>query len=530
MPDAEDVQNARKLIKFGFYKAGDYSKDFDKRLEEVAKAKDADVVKHANIETMEFRKGEFIKTSYPDPFGRHVLSFIDPNFSVLEKAYMWIFGHITRDAGFTKTIKITDVFGSSVGTDHWAVMMDRLRNMQRNISETMQTVGVLVKDLFPMIHELHIWEERLGWHKRVEQGDKAADLALKGTWTDLVDGGSENAASVFGLAQKVGFATIPDLFFSTFVKDPKDVDEVVNGLDYANEQVKGILKRKLFQYLNWRVQSYKEIEARRRFTIRYLRQHVNAIRLNISWLHPYLKQLKYLNPNTKFQDSAVVLSNFDTSQYELETLFTKKNENKYKPVVLVNFQYVTTPERSGTTYQYSGFQHAGSLTMTFRGYVWTDAEIENYKKLRDDETIDMLNDLDAGFSAAMQELGDEISGYMKEAGEDVDKIETDLSSKIRRLEKTLENMENNVDVKKALKKERQQLQSVNMFEPFMDIGSSFAELFKMAVPFTLPKNKKNDFAKMNAESALKKTAKKQAMTAIKMSFINYRKGHKMITW
>lgn len=530
MPDAEDYSNAKKLIKFGFIKSGEYSKDIAERAKELEKKKDADLIKNADIEFIEFRNGQFVHTSYPKPFTRHVLAFADPNFAVLEKAYKWVIGHITRDAGFTKTIKVTDLFGSSVGTDHWAIMMDRLRNMQRNISETMQTVGVLVKDLFPMIHELHIWEERLGWHKRVLEGDKAADLALKGTWTDLVDGGSENASSVFGLQQKVGFATIPDLFFGTFIKDAKDVDEVVDGLEYANEQVKNLLKRKLFQYLNWRVQSYKEIEARRRFTIRYLRQHVNAIRLNISWLNPYLKQLKYLNPSTKFQDSAMVLSNFDMSQYEVETLCTKKNDDKFKPVVLVNFQYQTTPERSGSTYQYSGFQHAGGLTMTFRGYAWNDTQIENYKKMRDDENIDLLNDLDSGFSAAMQELGDEITRYMKDAGEDVDKKEMDLSSKIRQLEKTLENMENDVDVQKAQKRERQQTQSVNMFEPFVDIGGSFVELFKMALPFLNQKKEKTNYEKSKKDGATRKGAEAQAGVAIKMAFINYRKGNKMITW
>ena len=534
MPDKDDIKNAEMLVKYGFYKKGDWGKDVDERTKEVEKKGGKKILDDGlvDMENMEFRNGQFINTSYPTPKVRHVLSIVDPNYSFLEKSYLWILDHILA-AGFTKTIKITDTYGSSVGTDQWQVLTDRQKGMQSSITQLLQTIGTLVKDLFPMIHELTMWDERLEWHRMSEEGLPAGDKALKGAWTDVVEGGPENQGSIFGLARNAGFVTLPDLFFSTFVRNTDEVDKVVDSLEHGNEQVKTILKRKLVQYLTWRDNTKKEILQRKRFTVRYLRQHISAIELNMTWLAPYLRQMKYLNQNTKLQDDAAVISSFDTSKFEVETLCTQKNDNLFKPVVLVNVQYLSTPERSpGTAYQYSSFQHSGSMVVTFRGYTWTDEQIENYQKMREREAFELLGDFDSGFKNAMEELGNEIKKYIKEAEGEAPK--TANEEMIDKLKLKLEEYEKDGESSSKKKTPKESDAAGAIYQPFLDVGSAFWEIGKLFVPkkildFQLGEDKQKRKAKIEKESA-EKEALGPAAKAIQLAFVNYRKAHKMVTW
>ncbi|MFW6231004.1 MAG: hypothetical protein ACOC32_03185 [Nanoarchaeota archaeon] len=532
MPDAEDIRNAERLVKYGFFKKGDWDrKDIKKREKQIKEKGGAKIIKDGEVdmEVMEYRAGEFIKTSYPDPKVRHVLTASDPNYTTLEKSYLWVLNHVTLDWKFTKAVKVTDAYGSSVGTDHWGVMNTRIGEVQRTISNLMQTIGALVKDLFNMIHELTIWDERLSWHEQADKGDRSGDIALKGAWVDLVDGGPENAGSVLGLARQAGFVTVPDLFFSTFIQSPDDIDKEVDSLEHGNQQVKVILKRKLHQFIQWRDHTRKEIEQRKRFTVQYLRQHISAIELNMGWLTPYLRQMKYLKQNTNFHDSANLISTFDTAKFEIETLCTKKNEKKYKPVVLMNFQFLSFPERSGPTYQYSGFQHAGSMTMTLRGYVWTDEQIENYQKMRNEEGLQLLGEMDSGFKAAMEALGKEIRKYIEQAEGELP--ETDDEKLISELKERLDKLENGGKDKK--KKEAGIEAGGELYQPFLDVGKAFWDMGKMFIPKKILDIKfpeKEAYIKEQKEDDEKKAAAGDMKRAIKAAFVNYRKAHRMITW
>lgn len=529
MPDEEDKKNAVRLAKYGFLKKGDgWPKEPEEREKKAKDEGEDKLIKEGivDMEIMEYRAGEFIRTSYPAPNTRHVLSVGDPNYAVLEKSYLWILNHITLDWKFTKTIKVVDTFGSSTGSQHWSIMNDKIGNVQRNINSIMQTIGGLVKELFPMVHELRIWDERLRWHEESEKGNRSGDMALKGAWMDLVDGGADNASSVLGLASKVGFATLPDLFFGTFVQKPEDIDKEIDSLEFGNMQVKNVLKRKLMQFLTWKDHTRTEIIQRKRFTVRYLRQHINAIQLQMSWLTPYLRQLKYLRQNTNFQDSAQLISSFDNSKFELETLCTKKSDDEFKPVVLLNFQYLTVPERVGS-YQHPGFQHAGNMTVTFRGYVWTDDQIKNYQEMRNEEGFEILGEIDAGFKASMDELKDEIRAYIEEAGGTLP--ETDSEKTLRELQEKLKKYEEGEEKKKPSESEM----GGAIYQPFIDVAKAFGEIGSLFVPkkildFKLPDNKALELE--NKKKEMKKGAEKQANIAIKNAFINYRKAHRMVTW
>ncbi len=530
MPDEEDKKNALRLARYGFLKDSTGWPDDPAEREKKAKEEGEDkLIKEGivDMETMEYRSGEFIRTSYPKPIVNHVLSVGDPNYAVLEKSYLWILNHITLDQKFTKTLKVIDTFGSSTASQHWGNMAEKMGRVQSNVTSIMQTIGSMVKEMFQMVHELRIWDERLRWHEESEKGNRSGDVALKGAWMDTVDGNAENNTSVLGLANKVGFATLPDLFFGTFVQNIEDIDKELDSLEFGNQQVLNVLRRKLIQFLTWKEHTKEEIVQRKRFTVRYLRQHITAIQLNMSWLTPHLRQLKYLRQNSNFQDSAQLISSFDNSKFEVETLCTKKSDSEYKPVVLMNFQYLTVPERVGS-YQHPGFQHAGHMTVTFRGYAWTDSQITNYQEMRNEEGIEILGEIDAGFKSAMEELGNEIRAYIEEAEGSLP--ETDTERTLRELQTRLDKYEKGEDKKKTPPSSEM---AGAIYQPFIDVAKAFGEVGSLFIPkkifdFKLPDNKalelKNEKKKSIAD------AEKAAKGAIKQAFINYRKAHRMVTW
>src|SRR5262249_54871452 len=133
------------------------------------------------------------------------------------------------------------------------------------------------------------------------QHSHAADVTLKSIFTDLVEGGTKNPQSVFGLASQVNFTLLPDLFFNTYIAHKGDVDRTVDGMAY-NKSVKAVLKRKLYQYLIWKDKTYSELITRRNFNVKYLRQHWTIIKMYMQWVKPYLRNIQRLTMQQDFMD------------------------------------------------------------------------------------------------------------------------------------------------------------------------------------------------------------------------------------
>lgn len=529
--DFDKKNAARLLVKHHFVndkakehqKYQNYKKAKDPKVaaKEFKKLTDDDLLKLADMEIAEISKNETGPTTYPSPFKRHVLGVQDPNKTVLENAYFWMLGHMTEAWGYNQVYKVTDSFAGSSQSSFFGAGSQRLSILQDRVSNTLQTIGRLVQEMWPQIHELHIWDERKGWYDRMnDDDDRAADMALKGTWIDLIEGGSENPSSVFGLGQKVGFAILPDLFLNTFVKSTEEVDEVVerDAKEY-NKEVRNILKRKLFQYTRWRIESEKEVNTRRRFIIRYLRQHFNTIKMYLGWVKPFLKQLKFMQQNADFQARPEMVNSFEGSIMEVEILATKMNYKKYFPVALMNFYYTTRPDMNMTdpSYQHRGPSHAGEVYVTMRSYVWTKEQIENYKKMRDEEDMEYLKELDGGLKAALDEFGEDLSRYM-------DEINVSLVD-----DKTLEQEAKKEEKEKEDSKKKKK--GPTIYEPFGAVFGGFKELFGPLLPsinIKLPDN--DDYKTGLAEGGEKKKAAKDASNALKVVFKNYRKANKMITW
>ncbi len=356
-------------------------------------------------------------TGWPKPGNRVRLAYEIYNQSI-EELYFWAVDNLHEEEGFTEFLKIQDVFAASEHSAFSGVAMQRLGLYQDKVSQFLATIGKMVKELFQLVREVRIIDERLELYEKSNKGDEAAEISLKGYWIDLVEGGAKNPASVYGMSRELGFVTLPDLFFAAPSMESSKVDDYVASLKF-NRKVKEVLSRKLKTFLIWREKTYKEHHTRRTFTIKYLRQHYEIIKMYMTWVKPYLKTIRRIKMDQEKTDSAKLISAFEGSLVEIETLAMKPFAGgKVYAILNCHFDYRSRPEMK---YIQEGYQrgpiHVGRTVMTFRTYVWTKEQLEKYKKFRAREDFELLGTIDSSVQAAYTALGDELEQYLSEAGE-----------------------------------------------------------------------------------------------------------------
>ncbi len=455
-------------------------------------------------EYMEITDNYYDEVPYPEPLKHYRLVFESPAANV-ESVYYWILEHLRQDRGFPIIEKIVDTFSASESSAFWGVIQQRTAVQEDRASQFLAVIGKMIKELFQIVRELRIIEERLNIYKNWGK-DKASDVTLKGLFVDLVEGGAKNPQSVFGMASEVGFTILPDLFFNTHVYKAEDVDKVVDALPY-NKAVKNVLKRKLVYFIQWVKATDKELKNRWNFTLRYLRQHWAVIKMYISWVKPYLRNIKRLNPKQKHISSADLITAFETSIIEIEILARRKVGSAYS-CILVNLTHRTRPSMA---YQQEGFQrgplHTGRVEVNLRAYAWTDKEIEAYKKLREEEDFEILGLIDDSVKAALDALRDDLERYLKEAGES------------EFTDKSLYNQYN-----KQGQEEKQELSQVSSaLEPFKYLFLGFYDLFKALTGF-------KSFKTKHEKVVDKSSAKKHALLNAWLTYNIYKKAHGMLSW
>src|SRR3990167_479463 len=275
----------------------------------------------------EARTNEGVFTGYPDALRRYRLIVENYNMSI-EEPYFWVKDYLKERVGYPGLIKITDVFSASENSSFFGASQQRLGLQQDKVSQYLATIGKMVKELFQLVRELRILDERLGYYadsfraKSTSRG--SAEITLKGIWVDMVEQGAKNPASVYGMAREVQFTTLPDLFFSTHPLKQEDVDEIVDTERGAfNRKVKEVLKRKLRTFLAWKEHTFEELKTRRIFTLKYLRQHYEVIRMYIHWVKPYLKNIQRLQLDQSKTETPDLLVAFESSMIEVELLARK---------------------------------------------------------------------------------------------------------------------------------------------------------------------------------------------------------------
>ncbi len=469
-----------------------------------------ELLNHVELDKIENSQSYFVESPYPKSASHYRLVHENPN-SSLEEGYFWVLEHLRVDRGFFDIIKITDSYASTEASAFWGNQQQRLGAQQGQAQGLLANIGKFVKELFQMVRELRIIDERLDAYENWQKSP-SADVTLKSIFTDQVEGGTKNPQSVFGLAQSVGFTILPDIFFSTRVYDKNTLDQVIEGMHY-NTNIKNVLRRKLYQFIVWKEQTHKELKNRRTFNIRYLHQHWAIIKLYMQWAKPYLKNVQRLQMQDGREDDPELISSFDNNLSEIEIIAkkppvgaNKAGKGGFYPVLVITFTFRTRPEMAVRKEYQQGPAHMGRLQMDFRSYSWTDEEIQNYKKMRDRETIELLGILDTHLNDVMDALGDDFQAYIDERIEE-DKYEEE-------------------EKKKTTKQLITQLTGKgSALEPFTAVFGGFGEIFGSFV--TLPK-KKGKTKQIN--EAAKAKALGEAKSQLFLMWHIYKKAHRLLSW
>jgi hypothetical protein len=455
-------------------------------------------------EIAEQTRGQYINTGFPKPSRRHRLHYEGYNISI-EEPYFYILHYLRYFAGFPHIDKISDVFAAAENSAFFGAAQQRLGLQQDKVSQFLATIGKMVRELFQLVRELRILDERLSYYYDSYQAGsrsrESAEITLKGIWVDLVEQGAKNPASVYGMAREVQFTTLPDLFFSTHPLKQEDVDEVVEGERGAfNRKVREVLKRKLRTFLAWKEHTFEEMKNRRKFTLKFLRQHYEVIRMYIQWVRPYLRNIQRLQLDQSKTETPDLLVAFESSMIEVELLARKPGA--VNQCLLIHYLFRTRPEMSYMQEYQKGPLHLGRVEIDFRVYGWTEEQVENYKKMREQEDFQLLGVVDTSVKAAMESLGDELMRYLREAGEEFEpKSEEEITKK-----------------------------RSSFLSPYTSIFKGFSEMFgpkktkKQARP---KKPSKTDVMKLSlARAKAEADAKATAWTI----YHHFKKHHNMLNW
>lgn len=456
---------------------------------------------------IETGRDQFMEVDWPEP-ARPTWRIVYETFKQsVEETYYWLLNHARYDQGMN-IIKITDVFAASEHSAFFGVAQTRIGLQQDKVTQFMATVGKMIKDMFQLVRELRLLDERLSYYNDsydLESKSRgSAEITLKGYYVDMAEGGAKSPASVYGMARELQFTTLPDLFFSIHPLKSTDVDEEVDKLDF-NRKVKEVLKRKLRSFLAWKEYTYKELRWRRRFTLKYLRQHVDVIKMYMNWVRPYLRNIKRMQSESleRGKDrNPDLASAFEGSIVELEFLarfMPEKNKNVYG-CGIININYKTRPSMN---YMAEGYQrgplHVGEVRISYRIYTWTEEQIHEYIQMREQEDFELVGIIDKSVKAAMEALGDDLYKYLEEAGEIVEDS----------------------------KKEKTDIKQPTTADPFISVAKGFKELF---LPVKSKKGKK--MSRKDAFNLAKE--KEKAIGEIKfrtwLCYKNYKKAHRMVQW
>ena len=509
---------SKLLVKHGFMNAAGeakFSSMAPKQKDEAIKSmtdKEAEI--YANEENAEVAPiqqvldrnyTQYVKTGFPEPFKRYKMVF-QSNEASIEEPYYWILSQLRVDLSFTQFHKTVDNMAASEQSSFWGAAQQRLKIQQDSISQYLATIGNMIKNLFQLVRELRIIDERIELYDKWDKS-KSADVTLKGLYVDLVEGATKNPGSVYGLAQNVGFTILPDLFFNTHVHTPEAVDNVVDNMKY-NVQVKNVLRRKLYSYVNWKEKTDKEIRARRKFQTKYLKQHWAAIKMYMEWLKPYLRNVRRMQMKEKNIESVDIVSAFETAVTEIEFIAAKETDTGTHPVILVSFRHLSSPQMNFKKDQYAhkGPAHNGRIEMEFRAYGWTPKQIESFKNYRREETFELFSAIDESVKAAMDALGDDLEKYLAEAdGISTSPKDDGIPTKIK----------------------RSRAGALSAIDPFISVFRGFWELFESLIPISsfIP-NKKKGGSKPRSDDK----AKISANNGLWLVYKNFKKAHRMITW
>ncbi len=365
----------------------------------------------------------------------------------VEKYYFWFQKFLTAHkstsfgAPAKKLLKLKDVFDASVSSSFHGQVGSKTSAMQQQISTYLTQIGQLTKTIFPMVREIRMMDERMEYYReslgkpKGDDGARQNEVTLKSTWIEMVEQGMQNPNSVYSLSTKLGFVTLPDLFFGitphgkTPEEQKKRLVKILNAMEKEkafNKKVRDVLDKKLTQYYTWKQTTWKEMQHTRKFRIKALKQHYNVIKLYTSWLKPYLTALKALQ--MKGDTSAhEMVGSFETSKLELELLAIMgegkvgdEDNPPYSACLLIRLKVVTRPDLIFAGQGQRQVQHSGHIQISIEPYVATKEDIKYYSRHTDKEIVKGISGVEYGdmigdIETMLGSIGDDVEAYLEEA-------------------------------------------------------------------------------------------------------------------
>ncbi len=416
-------------------------------------------------------------------------------------------GHPSTSFGIkTKHLyKLKDVFDASVSSSFHGQIGTKTSAMQQQVSSYLSQIGQLTKTIFPLVREIRMMDERMEFYRESlnkPQGDDSArqnEVALKSTWVEVVEQGMQNPNSVYSMATKLGFVTLPDLFFgiNPHGKTPKEQKERLSKILDAmqkeksfNFKVRTALEKKMIAYYTWKQKTWQEMHHTWKFRLKSLKQHYNVIHLYTSWIKPYLTALKSLQMKGDTGAHELV-SSFESSKMELELLAVfkegkegKEEKKNYNSCALVRITVVTRPELIFAQGGQRQVQHSGQVKISIEPYVATTEDIEFYRNYTDKEIMKRISGVEYGdvvqdIESVLESIGDDVKEYLREAEEG----------------------------KKEEKKEEKKNPKQSIMDPFTALMDSL-KMFKLQK--SDKKNKTDEKARENEKKSLAKDASGKA--------------------
>jgi len=424
----------------------------------------------------------------------------------LEPIYFWLldFMQDPKPSGLAmdEVVKSKDEYEAAVGSGFFSDLGQKATRMQEQAMKMMGTVNQVIRSVINLIYDLREFEIRLGTYDDLKSNDKdkkeAADLALKALWMDQVDI-KRGRGSINMLSQQLQFVTLRDAFM--YSKDEGDINKVD-----LNDRVKRILKSRINEYLKWK--GFSETELRKRYNIEksYLKSQVASLKHYTTWVKPYLIAAKKLgmtnfmtrsgmeNPNivNLFNNIEMRLTLMGIKKIKPEEVYPEYQglelESNYNSCVEVEINFRTVPKATQSQ-QGLVYIHSGKTQINFRAYSFTDKELKEINKLKDEEDLELIEDMT---EVSLKEIQKDIEHFLG-------------------------------------KKEDEKKEKINYPSPFLGLSSGF----KMSIkPLSyIPKlfSTKNA-AKSFEENKIKEYTKNGAKTSCYVIYDLYKKSHGMFAW
>lgn len=366
----------------------------------------------------------------------------------VESYYFWLINLLKNYLRYTYK-RTKGLFASTSGSAVWGQMARRRAEQERRATSIMKGINGMIRSVHEIVRTLRKIDERLDKYKGMDEGSEGDEVALKDYWVTRVEGGTKNPQSVTGLAEKVGFATLPDYFFTTIIgakENSKEfIEERVNQYDIT-EKVEYTLKQKLKEFLRWKQRTQQELKTRKEFNIKALASRIHQIILYTEWIEPYLKTISRMQESPEEMEGeqeAALMPPFSTTvldyqivawedEYTIEKTIAgrtgvevedKKYEH-YMPTLIVDFKQVSKPSASKRRGRETAYAYPGKIEINLRGRVqeavkmgdeYVPRIIKEAKKRGESSMVELLsNTVNSSFKALKDDLIKYVGDRLKE--------------------------------------------------------------------------------------------------------------------